>query len=430
MEQSDGESLHPPQRWGKQRCFSHIPDEQWNDWRWQLRHRVTTLEELSRFARMTDKEKRLLEAVLRDFRMGITPYYLSLIDFDDPRDPIMRQSVPRPEEYLYREVGEEDPLAEEELSPVPGLTHRYPDRVLMVVSNTCAMYCRHCTRKRIMISKCEDPPADHDVDRMVDYIARTPTVRDVIISGGDPLTFSTEKLERILAKVRAVPHVQVIRIGSRVPVTMPQRVDDELCAMLEKYHPVWMNVHFNHPRECTPEAVKACSRLLRAGIPLNNQSVLLAGVNDNVETMRELVHNLMRMRVRPYYLFQCDPVRGTEHLRTSVAKGIEIVGGLRGYTSGLGVPAYVIDAPGGGGKVPVGPDYLLYYNEKEGRAVLRNFHGKVIEYHDPLSAEALSRMAVSSLGKAARSSGDETSRKLPSRRPHKRMPAPAATGQS
>jgi lysine 2,3-aminomutase len=292
----------------------------------------------------------------------------------------MRQAVPLYDEFVYRNVGEEDPLHEEELSPVPGITHRYPDRVLMVISNSCAMYCRHCTRKRLMY---EDATADVEIDQMLDYIARTPSIRDVIVSGGDPLTCTTERLESILSKLRAIEHVEVIRIGSRVPVTMPMRIDDELCAMLEKYHPLWINVHFNHPRECTPEAARACDKLLRAGIPLNNQSVLLRGVNDSVPTMKALVHALMRMRVRPYYLFQCDPIRGAEHLRTPVAKGIEIMEGLRGHTSGLAVPTYVIDAPGGGGKIPIGPKYLLSYHEKEGRAQLRNFQGKVYEYHDP-----------------------------------------------
>jgi lysine 2,3-aminomutase len=347
---------------------------------------VTTLEELTRLLPVPEAELPIRREILSGFRMGISPYYLSLIDADDPHDPIMRQAVPLLDEYIYRNVGEEDPLHEEEDSPVPGITHRYPDRVLMVISNSCAMYCRHCTRKRIMY---ENALPDMEIDQMVDYIARTRTVRDVIVSGGDPLTCATERLETILKKLRSIPHVEVIRIGSRVPVTMPQRIDEELCAMLEKYHPIWINVHFNHPRECTSEAVRACSLLLKAGIPLNNQSVLLRGVNDSVAVMKELVQALMRMRVRPYYLFQCDPIRGAEHLRTPVQKGIEIMDGLRGHTSGLAVPTYVIDAPGGGGKIPVGPKYLMSYDEVSGKAVLRNFQGKIFEYHDPPPAGQL-----------------------------------------
>ncbi|MBZ0252687.1 MAG: KamA family radical SAM protein, partial [Candidatus Methylomirabilis sp.] len=370
----------PPLSRGREYYFPQVSDDEWNDWKWQFRNRITSLEELVRYLPVPAAEWDLRQVVLSDFRMGIPPYYLSLIDANDPGDPILRQSVPLTEEYVFRAVGEEDPLGEEQFSPVPGITHRYPDRVLMVLSNSCAVYCRYCTRKRLMY---EDATPDVEVDRMVDYIARTPSVRDVVVSGGDPLTYATPKLESILKKLRAIPHLEIIRIGSRVPVALPQRVDDELCEMLQKYHPLWINVHFNHPRECTPEAARACDKLSRAGIPLNNQSVLLKGVNDSVETMKGLVHGLMRMRVRPYYLYQCDPVRGAEHLRTPIAKGIEIIEGLRGHTSGLAVPTFVIDAPGGGGKIPVGPDYLLQYDEKKGRAILRNFRGKIYEYFEP-----------------------------------------------
>jgi lysine 2,3-aminomutase len=341
---------------------------------------VTTLAELERHLAIPEAERKQREQVLSDFRMGITPYYLSLIDAGDPDDPILRQVVPLAEEYAYRAVGDEDPLGEEQFSPVPGITHRYPDRVLMVISNNCAIYCRYCTRKRTMY---DGATPDVEIDAMVDYIARTPQVRDVVVSGGDPLNYATPKLESILAKLRAIPHLEIIRIGSRVPVALPQRIDDELCAMLARYHPLWINVHFNHPRELTPEAAAACDKLSRAGIPLNNQAVLLKGVNDSVETIRALCTGLMKMRVRPYYLYQCDPVRGAEHFRTPIAKGIEIMEGLRGHTSGLAVPTYVIDAPGGGGKIPVSPQYLLLYDEKAGRAILRNFQGRIFEYVEP-----------------------------------------------
>lgn len=365
-------------RRGRAHYFPAATDEQWDDWRWQFRNRITSLDELLQHLSIPEAERAARRELLRDFRMGIPPYYLSLIDADDPDDPILRQCVPLQDELFNREVGDEDPLGEEAFSPVPGITHRYPDRVLMVISNSCAVYCRYCTRKRIMY---EDAVPDIEVDRMVDYIARTPQVRDVVVSGGDPLNNHTPKLERILAELRAIPHLEIIRIGSRVPVALPQRVDDELCEMLQKYHPLWINVHYNHPRECTPEAARACDKLSRAGIPLNNQSVLLKGVNDDVATMKGLVHGLMKMRVRPYYLYQCDPVRGSEHLRTTVAKGLEVIEGLRGHTSGLAIPTYVIDAPGGGGKIPVMPNYLLSMSDH--KIILRNYEGYVTTYEEP-----------------------------------------------
>ena len=373
-------------RIGRAHYYPQVSDAEWNDWRWQFRHRVTTLDELAALLPIPESERGMRREVLRDFRMGIPPYYMALIDAADPADPILRQAVPIADEYAYREIGEEDPLGEEKFSPVPGITHRYPDRVLMVISNSCAVYCRYCTRKRIMY---EDAVPDLQIDQMVDYIARTKSVRDVVISGGDPLTCSTPKLDSILTKLRAVPHLEIIRIGTRIPVSLPQRVDAELCDMLQKHHPLWVNVHFNHPRECTPEATQACDRLARAGIPLNNQAVLLKGVNDSVETMKGLVHGLMKMRVRPYYLYHCDPVRGSEHMRTSIDKGIEIIEGLRGHTSGLAIPQYVIDAPGGGGKVPVNPNYLLEHDKTRQRAVLRNYQGKLFEYYARLPDDEL-----------------------------------------
>jgi lysine 2,3-aminomutase len=371
-------------RAGRARFYPLASDEEWNDWRWQFRHRVTTVDELLLHLPQLVPWAQMQREVLRDFRMGIPPYYLALIDPDDPEDPILKQAVPLHGEHAFRDVGEEDPLSEEQYSPVPGITHRYPDRVLMVISNSCAIYCRYCTRKRIMY---EDAVPDVEIDRMVDYIARTPQVRDVVVSGGDPLTYGTKKLESILAKLRAVPHLEIIRIGTRVPVSLPQRVDAELVEMLQRYHPLWINVHFNHPRELTPEAAAACDGLSRAGIPLNNQSVLLKGVNDDVATMRALVTGLMKMRVRPYYLYQCDPVRGAEHFRTTIQKGIEIMEGLRGHVSGLAVPTFVVDGPGGGGKIPVGPQYLLHYDPARKKALLRNFQHRVFEYSEPGAAE-------------------------------------------
>ncbi|MFN0008008.1 MAG: KamA family radical SAM protein [Planctomycetota bacterium] len=365
---------------GRARFFPQASDAEWNDWKWQYKNRVTRLEELAALLPFPAKEWDMRREVLRDFRMGITPYYLALVDAGDAACPILRQIAPIVEEYTFRDVGDEDPLAEEQYSPVPGITHRYPDRVLMVISNSCAIYCRYCTRKRIMY---EDAVPDVEIDRMVEYIARTKAVRDVVVSGGDPLTYGTRKLESILAKLRAIPHLEIIRIGSRVPVSLPQRIDAELCEMLARYHPLWVNVHFNHPRELTAEAAAACDRLSRAGIPLNNQAVLLKGVNDEVETIRQLCTGLMKMRVRPYYLYQCDPIRGGEHFRTPISKGIEIMEGLRGHISGLAIPTYVVDAPGGGGKIPVGPNYLLHHDPKKKRAVLRNYQGRLFEYREP-----------------------------------------------
>jgi len=360
--------------------FPGVDDQEWNDWRWQFRNRVTTLAELQKFFPFTTDEREALAHVLHEFRLGITPYYLSLIDPHNPADPMRIQAVPSVAELLYAEGGEEDPLGEDRFSPVPGIVHRYPDRCLLIATNACAIYCRYCTRKRIM-HEGEAPPPRSALQAAVDYVARTPAIRDVIVSGGDPLTWATARIEELLGQLRAIPHVEIIRIGSRVPVTLPQRVTPELCAMLDRYGPIWINVHFNHPREVTADAALACDRLLRCGIPLNNQAVLLRGVNDDPETIQSLVHALMRIKVRPYYLYHCDPVRGSEHFRTSVEKGLEIIENLRGHTSGLAVPTYVIDAPGGGGKIPIQPQYLLSY--QDGRAILRNFQNRIFHYRDP-----------------------------------------------
>jgi lysine 2,3-aminomutase len=363
---------------GRELYYAGVPDAEWYDWKWQFRNRVTTLEELSAKIPLAEADGEIRREVLRDFRMGITPYYLALMERDDPDDPLLRQVVPLVDEHTHRDDGEEDPLGEETFSPVPGITHRYPDRCLMVVTNSCAIYCRYCTRKRIMY---EDAVPEMELQSMVDYIARTPSIRDVVVSGGDPLTFSTLKLDGILGKLRAIPHVEIIRIGSRVPVSLPMRVTDELCEMLSRHHPLWVNVHFNHANEVTPDAARACDKLIRAGVPLNNQTVLLRGVNDSVPVMRDLVHGLLKMRVRPYYLYVCDPVRGATHFRTSVAKGVEIIEGLRGHTSGLAIPQFVVDAPGGGGKIPVNPETVVA--REDGLTVLRNFQGRRFEYRDP-----------------------------------------------
>lgn len=359
--------------------FPGVADDQWDDWKWQYRNRITTLAELEQFFPLAADARQALGTVLHEFRLGIPPYYLSLIDPLDPLDPMRLQAVPSIDEFLDLGVGSDDPLGEESDSPVPGIVHRYPDRCLLVATNNCALYCRYCTRKRIMEEDMA-PAARMALDKMIDYIAATPAVRDVVVSGGDPLTWGTGRLVELLDRLSAIAHLEIIRIGSRVPVTLPQRITPELCAALERYSGLWINTHFNHPREVTTEAAAACARLMRAGIPLNNQSVLLRGVNDDVLTMRALVHALLRIRVRPYYLYHCDPVRGSQHLRTTLAAGLEIMESLRGHTSGLAIPTYVVDAPGGG-KIPIQPQYLLSYTD--GRATLRNYQGQLFEYDDP-----------------------------------------------
>ena len=359
--------------------WDDVPDEKWNDWRWQLSHRVNELEEVEQVLNLTDEEREGLSAPDK-FRVDITPYFISLIDPDDPDDPIRRQVIPLGREQQAFTAMMEDSLAEDRHSPVPGLVHRYPDRVLMLVTTQCASYCRYCTRSRIV----GDPTQNFnrkEHEAQLDYLRRTPQVRDVLISGGDGLTLAPKLFESIIRGLREIPHIEIIRIGSRVPVFLPQRVDDELCEMLAKYHPIWMNLHFNHPNEITPEVSRAVDRLTRAGIPIGNQSVLLAGVNDCVHIQRALVHRLVENRIRPYYLYQCDLVAGSGHFRTPVGKGLEIMEGLRGHTSGYAIPTYVIDAPGGGGKIPVMPNYLISYSDH--KVVLRNYEGYITTYEEP-----------------------------------------------
>jgi len=345
-------------RANRARLYPRATDAQWNDWKWQQKNRVTTLEELARLFGIDDITSERLGEVFELYRTAITPYYLCLIDFDDPRDPLRLQSVPAVEELLNPGELTWDPLNEEGDSPVTGIVHRYPDRCLFLVTSYCPLYCRYCTRKRKWVDE-DGTTGQRKIEKMIEYVAEHPEIRDVIVSGGDPLSLSLTYLEKILAGLRAIPHVEIIRFGSRVPVFLPQRIDSELTSLLEKYHPIWINTHFNHPNEITPESAAACDRLLRAGIPVNNQAVLLRGVNDCPYTMRDLVQGLMRIRVRPYYLYLCDQVMGAEHFRTSVGEGIEIIEFLRGHTSGLAVPQFVLDAPGGGGKVPLMPTYVL-----------------------------------------------------------------------
>ncbi len=360
--------------------FPNVPDAQWNDWHWQVEHRIETLEQLKTYLALTPEEEDGVKACLGTLRMAITPYYLSLIDPDDPFDPIRMQAVPTEAELHRADADLLDPLHEDTDSPVPGLTHRYPDRVLLLVTDRCAMYCRHCTRRRFAGQNDCSLPMER-IDRCIDYVRSHQEVRDVLLSGGDALMLEDDALRYILTALRAIPHVEIIRIGSRTPVVCPQRITPALCAMLREFHPLWLNTHFNHPNEVTAESKQACAMLADVGIPLGNQSVLLAGVNDCVHVQKQLVHALVMMRVRPYYIYQCDLSMGLEHFRTPVSKGIEIIEALRGHTSGYAVPTFVVDAPGGGGKIPVMPQYLI--SESPSRVVLRNFEGVITTYTQP-----------------------------------------------
>jgi lysine 2,3-aminomutase len=359
--------------------YADVPDEKWNDWRWQLSHRLNTVEDIEKVIQLTDSERKALQTSGL-FRVDITPYFISLIDPDDPNDPVRLQIIPRAEEMQAFTAMMEDSLAEDRHSPVPGLVHRYPDRVLMLVTTQCASYCRYCTRSRIV----GDPGqtfSRQEFEAQIEYLKRTPQVRDVLLSGGDPLVLAPKILDEILRRLREIPHIEIVRIGSRVPVFLPMRVTQEMCDMLQKYHPLWLNIHINHPNEISQELAEACDRMTRAGIPLGNQSVLLAGVNDCVHLQRELVQKMTRIRVRPYYLYQCDLVEGAGHFRTPVAKGIEIIEGLRGHTSGYAVPQFIVDAPGGGGKIPVMPNYQI--SASDHKIILRNFEGYVTTYEEP-----------------------------------------------
>ena len=371
--------------------FPQVTDEQWNDWRWQVKNRVETLEDLKKYIALTPEEEDGVKACLGTLRMAITPYYLSLIDPEDPYDPVRRQAIPTAAELYQSPADLLDPLHEDADSPAPGLTHRYPDRVLLLITDQCSMYCRHCTRRRFAGQKDAGLPKDQ-VDLAIDYIAAHPEVRDVLLSGGDALLVSDERLEYIIARLREIPHVEIVRIGSRTPVVLPQRITPELCAMLKKYHPVWLNTHFNHPNEITAESAAACARLADAGVPLGNQSVLLAGVNDCVHVMKKLVNELVKIRVRPYYIYQCDLSMGLEHFRTPVSKGIEIIEALRGHTSGFCVPTFVVDAPGGGGKTPVMPNYVI--SQATHKVILRNYEGVITTYTEPSHYEENCRCEV------------------------------------
>lgn len=359
----------------------------WTDWHWQLKHSVTCVDTFEKLLDIQLKplERRKVELTLKKFPLSITPYYLSLIDRSDFRnDPIFRQAFPDPKELKVEKVDMVDPLAEDNDSPVPGITHRYPDRVLFHVSNVCSMYCRHCTRKR-KVGDIDSIPDRQQISLGLDYIRNTPEIRDVLLSGGDPLMLNDLYLDWILTELGQIEHVQVVRIGSRMPVVLPYRITNELVEMLKKHQPLWLNTHFNHPREITSSSRQALRRLADAGIPLGNQSVLLAGVNDCQRIIKSLVHKLVENRVRPYYLYQCDLAEGLSHFRTPVGKGVEIMESLIGHTSGFAIPTYVIDAPGGGGKIPLNPNYLISLSTN--KVILRNYEGVITTYQEPATYE-------------------------------------------
>lgn len=364
--------------------WKNVTAEEWNDWKWQVRNRVTDVDTLRKIINLTEEEEKNIGSVMEKFRVGITPYYASLMDPDDHNCPIRMQAVPTLMETHISESDLEDPLHEDEDSPVPGLTHRYPDRVLFLITDQCSMYCRHCTRRRFAGQHDMGVPRDR-IDACIEYIRNTPQVRDVLLSGGDCLLVGDDVLEYIISKLREIPHVEIVRLGSRTPVVLPQRITDDLCNMLKKYHPIWLNTHFNHPKEITKESKEACEKLANVGIPLGNQSVLLRGINDCPHIMKDLVQGLVKIRVRPYYIYQCDLSMGIEHFRTKVSKGIEIIEALRGHTSGYAVPTFVVDAPGGGGKTPVMPQYII--SQSPTKVVLRNYEGIITTYTEPQMIE-------------------------------------------
>jgi lysine 2,3-aminomutase len=374
--------LSPRTRAFRKRYFPTVSDHEWHDWRWQLRHRIKDLQALEGILRLSDDERCAILRHQGSLPLGITPYYASLLDSDNPYQPLRLTVVPVNGEYIRMPGETGDPLGEDVHSPVPGLVHRYPDRVLFLTTGFCAVYCRYCTRSRMVGHPCgEYRFSTEQWERAAAYIEATPTIRDVLLSGGDPLTLSDSRLAWLLARLRRIPHVDLLRIGTKVPAVLPQRITPALVRLLRRFHPLWMSLHFTHPDELTPEVRQACERLADAGLPLGSQTVLLARVNDDINTIKLLMHELLKIRVKPYYLYQCDPISGSGHFRTPVEKGLEIIRGLRGFTTGYAVPTYVIDTPGGGGKIPLQPNYVL---GREGNdLLLKNYEGRVYRYPDP-----------------------------------------------
>jgi lysine 2,3-aminomutase len=371
--------LSEPRDYRSVPLFANATDTEWNDWKWQLRHRITTVEQVRQVVRLSDEEESALHTGKRLFRFAITPHYATLIDPDDPDCPMRKQAIPLSGEFDVRPYESPDPLAEDSDSPVPFITHRYPDRVLFLMTHECALYCRYCTRRRVVGD--HQSPSGATLDQAFAYLAKHAEIRDVLISGGDPLAAPDSRLEMIVARLRAIPHIEIVRIGTRMPVVMPQRITPELLATLRKYHPIWINTHFNHPFELSSAATRAAmERIVDAGIPSGNQTVLLRGVNDCPVVMRNLVHALLRVRCRPYYLYACDLSEGLGHFRSTVETGVALIESLRGHTTGFAVPTFVIDAPGGGGKIPISPNYVE--RAEKNTYTLRNFEGQRFQYHD------------------------------------------------
>lgn len=356
-----------------------VTEEQWEDWRWQLENRITKFEQLKEILQLTEEEEKGIRGSRGRLSMAITPYFASLLDPQRPNCPLRRQCVPTAREFYLSPHDMIDPCGEDKDSPVPAIVHRYPDRVLLLATDQCATYCRHCTRRRLIDPK-EHIVSPDKLQLAYDYLKSNRKVRDVLISGGDPLMLSDETLEGIISKIREIPHIEFLRIGTRLPVTLPQRITPKLIEMLKKYAPIWMSIHFNHPKEITKRTKKACDMLTESGIPLGSQAVLLKGINDRPYIMKRLMHELLKIRVRPYYIYQCDLARGISHFRTSISVGINIMEKLRGFTSGYAVPTYVVDGPGGGGKIPVAPNYVI--SQAKNLFVLRNYEGKIYTYRE------------------------------------------------
>ena len=360
---------------------TYFPDatkEMWNDWHWQVAHRITSLEQITRFLSLTEEEQQALELADSRFPFSVTPYYLSILNLQDKNSALRKTIIPSIRESFTCPGESDDPLHEENTSPVPGIVHRYPDRVLFLTTSFCSVYCRYCTRSRLVGGHTE--PLETHWKQAIEYIRNTPVIRDVVISGGDPLTLSDEKIEWLLKEITSISHVEMVRIGTKVPMVLPQRITPNLLKILKRYKPLYLSIHCTHPDEITEESAKACNSLADSGVVMGSQTVLLKGVNDSVETLMELYHRLLKVRIKPYYLFQCDPISGSAHFRTTVDKGKELIQGLRGFTSGYAIPQYVIDTPGGGGKVPILPDYEV--GRDENNLYLRNYEGRVFAYPD------------------------------------------------
>lgn len=386
---SSCDDSEPPQRKltsNRHGIFGATPDKDWNDWKWQFRNRITSVDQLAKYVPLSADKYAQISAVTKIYPLAITPYYLSLMNFNDPDDPVAKQAIPCIEEITVKSVGVEDPLEENRDSVVPGLVHKYPDRVLMVLTDICPMLCRHCTRKREWKNGDWIRTPD-EIETMLNYIRQNKNIRDVILSGGDCLTLSTKHLAGVISKLRQINHVEIIRIGTRFPIVLPQRIDSEFCDMLSEYGPIWMNTHFNTVNEITPDSAAAIDRIIRAGVPVNNQSVLMRGINDTVEKQTKLCQGLLKIKVRPYYLFQCDEVQGTDHLRTTIDTGIKIIEGMRGFTSGLAIPHFVVDLPKGGGKVTLQPNYVVARTENE--ILFSNYQGRMITCNNTSEDQAV-----------------------------------------